>query len=131
MRYRYEEVTKTPKPLEAGIVYHNPSFELATLLCACGCGHKVTLLVPDGHRVINNSGYATITPSIGVFDAPCMSHYFITNGHVRMLMPFRGAQAASVMRSQIARHARRDEKPVEEARGFWAGLKKLWKRFFR
>jgi hypothetical protein len=37
--------------LSAGVVYHNEEFELGTMLCACGCGHRVDLLVPDRHQV--------------------------------------------------------------------------------
>ena len=73
---------KGAKELATGIVYHNESFELATLLCACGCGRRVTLLVPDSHQVSEKNGLATVTPSIAVCDAPCKSHYFISVGRV-------------------------------------------------
>jgi hypothetical protein len=128
MRYIYNEVTKTPAILDEGIVYHNSEFELASLLCACGCGHKVTLLVPDGHHVTNDNDFATITPSIGVFDAPCKSHYFITNGHVRMLTAFSNGRATSVMRAQIARHVAHNQEPVPWLRRFADKAKQLWKQ---
>jgi hypothetical protein len=118
MMFKYLAVEKTPKQLEPGVVYHNPDFELAALLCACGCGHRVNLMVPDGHRVTSNQGLATVTPSIAVCDGPCKSHYFITNGHVEWLPAFSETQASAVMRSQIARHASRDK------RSSW--LRLLW-----
>jgi hypothetical protein len=111
MIFKYLAVEKTPKQLEPGIVYHNPDFELAALLCACGCGHRVNLMVPDGHRVTWNQGLATVTPSIAVCDGPCKSHYFITNGQVEWLPAFSDAQASAVMRNQIARHASQDKRP--------------------
>ena len=86
--------------------------QLAGLLCACGCGHRITLLVPDSHRVVDDGGYATIRPSIGVFDAACRSHYLITAGEVDMLRAFNSDQADRIMRSQIARHVARDAKPA-------------------
>ena len=97
MIFKYLAVEKTPKQLEPGTVYHNSDFELAALLCACGCGHRVNLMVPDGHRVTSSQGLATVTPSIAVCDGPCKSHYFITNGHVEWLPAFSEAQASAVM----------------------------------
>jgi hypothetical protein len=133
MKYRYQLVARIPAQLGAGIVYHTEEFELAALLCACGCGHRITLLVPDSHQVWSEGGYATIQPSIGVFDGACKSHYIITAGDVNMLPAFTGAHAARIMHAQIARHVARDTKPVswwERAkaavfgwiRRAWAGL---------
>jgi hypothetical protein len=105
MIYSYQAVERIPKVLDDGIVYHNQEFQLAALLCACGCGHRITLLVPDSHQVSSERGLATIRPSIAVCDAPCKSHYFITAGKVKWLPAFSQAQASNLMRKQIARHA--------------------------
>lgn len=112
MRFRYQLVDRIPKKMEEGVVYHSEEFELASLLCACGCGHRVTLIVPDSHRVWDEGGYATIQPSIGVFDAPCKSHYVIRSGLIQWLPAFSGAQATRIMQAQIARHASHDAKPA-------------------
>jgi hypothetical protein len=98
--------------MEEGVVYHTEEFGLAGLLCACGCGHRITLLVPDSHQVLDEGGWATIRPSIGVFDASCKSHYFISAGEVRMLPAFTDTAASSVMQAQIARHVASDAKPA-------------------
>lgn len=105
MRYRYRLVNRIPKQMEESIVYHTEEFELAGLLCACGCEHRITLIVPESHRVWDEGGYATIQPSVGVFDAPCKSHYVIRAGNVQWLPAFSGAQASTIMQRQIARHA--------------------------
>lgn len=112
MKYRYQLVDRIPTQLQSDVVYHTEEFELAGLLCACGCGHRITLLVPDGHEVLDEGGFATIRPSIGVLDAACKSHYFISAGDVQWLPTFTGAQAAKIMHAQIARHVARDAKPV-------------------
>lgn len=112
MKYRYQLVDRIPNEMHEGVVYHTEEFELAGLLCACGCGHRITLLVPDSHEVRSEGGYATILPSIGVFDAPCKSHYVISAGEVRWLPAFTGTQAAKIMHAQIARHVTRDAKPA-------------------
>jgi len=118
MTFKYLAVEKIPKQLDPDVVYHNQDFELAAFLCACGCGHRVTLLVPDSHQVFSNRGLASVTPSIAVCDAPCKSHYFITDGRVEWLPAFSAAQASAVMRGQIARHASNDK------RRSWIG--RLW-----
>jgi hypothetical protein len=109
--YAYQPVERIPKRLSDGVVYHNEDFQLAALLCACGCGHRITLLVPDSHQVSSDGGLATIRPSIAVCDAPCKSHYFVTAGRVEWLSAFTQAEASNLMRNQIARHASRDRRP--------------------
>ena len=109
-RFIYRAVERIPKQLSAGIVYHSEEFEVAALLCACGCGHRVSLLVPDSHQVSSQGGLATIRPSIAVCDAPCKSHYVISAGEVEWLPAFSPAIASSVMRKQIARHVAQDAK---------------------
>lgn len=110
MRYVYQAVERIPKPLSNGVVYHSEEFEVGALLCACGCGHRVSLLVPDSHRIMSEGGMATVRPSIAVCDAPCKSHYYISAGRVEWLPAFSDAMVVSVMRAQIARHAVRDAK---------------------
>lgn len=110
MRYVYQAVERIPKPLSNGVVYHSEEFEVGALLCACGCGHRVSLLVPDSHQIMSEGGMATVRPSIAVCDAPCKSHYYISAGRVEWLPAFSDAMAVSVMRGQIARHAVRDVK---------------------
>ena len=110
MSFIYQAVERMPKKLNGGVVYHSEEFEVAALLCACGCGHRVMLLVPDSHQVSSDGGMATVRPSIAVCDAPCKSHYFITAGVVEWLPAFSEAMATSVMRGQIARHAILDTK---------------------
>ena len=111
MRFVYQAVERIPKQLAEGIVYHSEEFEIAALLCACGCGHRVSLLVPDSHQVMSQGGLATVRPSIAVCDSPCKSHYVISAGQVEWLPAFSDAMASSVMRGQIARHVVRDARP--------------------
>lgn len=118
MRFVYQAVERIPKPLQSGIVYHSEEFEIGALLCACGCGHRVSLLVPDSHQVSSEGGFATVRPSIAVCDAPCKSHYVISAGRVQWLPAFSDDMAAAVMRGQISRHEVRDK----EMRPWWQGI---------
>ncbi|WPO43178.1 DUF6527 family protein [Tardiphaga sp. 42S5] len=109
MRFTYQAVERLPKQMDQGVLYHSEEFDVAALSCACGCGHRVTLLVPDSHQVFGKNGLATVRPSISVCDAPCKSHYIISGGDVEWLPAFSAAQASLVMRNQIARHVVHDE----------------------
>src|SRR6185312_10475849 len=119
MIFSYLAVDRIPKELRPGVVYHNPDFELGALLCACGCGHRVDLLVPDSHQIYSSNGLATVRPSIAVCDAPCKSHYVISSGQVEWLPAFSEAHAKVIMHDQITRHASRDVRGVS-----WVG--RLW-----
>lgn len=110
MRFVYQAVERIPKSLSSGVVYHSEEYEIGALLCACGCGHRVSLIVPDSHQVVSENGLATIRPSIAVCDAPCKSHYFISAGQVEWLPAFSSEIAAAVMRGQIAQHVAQEKK---------------------
>ncbi len=66
MNFVYQAVERIPKQLKSGVIYHTEEFEVAALLCACGCGHRVMLLVPDSHQISSEGGMATVRPSIAV-----------------------------------------------------------------
>lgn len=122
MSFTYQVVDRIPKQLSEGVVYHSPEFEVAALLCACGCGHRVMLLVPDSHQVSSERGMATVTPSIAVCDAPCKAHYFIIAGEVQWMPAFSAAMASSVMRHQIDRHVTVDAKRRPWTTRLWAAI---------
>lgn len=95
-----------PPVLADGVVYVSDEYELAALKCACGCGHPITLLLGDGHRVRESHGLADISPSIGVWDAPCKSHFWVRNGQVLWAEEFSGADIEAAMVRQLGRHSK-------------------------
>ncbi|UFW85071.1 hypothetical protein BjapCC829_34900 [Bradyrhizobium barranii] len=117
VRFTYQAVERLPKQIDYRVLYHSEEFEVAALSCACGCGHRVMLLMPDSHQVSSQDGMATVRPSISVCDAPCKSHYFISAGQVEWLPAFSTAQASNVMRMQIARQERRSAVKGEQPAG--------------
>ena len=129
VRYVYQAVERIPKPLSNGVVYHSEEFEVGALLCACGCGHRVSLLVPDSHQITSDGGMATVRPSIAVCDAPCNSHYYITAGVVEWLPAFSDAMSASVMNSQIAQHAVHGVVRHSWTKRVWVAVAKVYNQF--
>lgn len=77
-----------PEELEFGKLYISKEYGTAIHLCACGkCGFKtVTPLAPfwpRGWSYKEVDGKVTLGPSIGNWQFPCRSHYFIEDNQVR------------------------------------------------
>jgi hypothetical protein len=72
-----------PKTLEPGLLYVSEEFGAAVHLCACGCGSKVsTPLGPTEwvlEEVVNGP---SLSPSVGNWQFPCKSHYWIRGGNI-------------------------------------------------
>lgn len=82
-RLELVQVQYIPKKLEPGILYVSEEFGAAVHLCACGCGSKVsTPLGPTDWKFYNTASGPTLNPSVGNWQLPCQSHYWIRNGEV-------------------------------------------------
>jgi hypothetical protein len=84
MRIELERVRFMPKELWPGVLYVSDEFGIAIHLCACGCGSKVrTSLGPAEFSVTETPDGPSVYPSIGNWQRPCQSHYWIDRGEVR------------------------------------------------
>ncbi|MDD5372925.1 MAG: DUF6527 family protein [Sulfurimonas sp.] len=64
-------------------MYISIEYKTATHLCACGCGNKVmTSITPTGWTLSYNGDNVSLNPSIGSWNLPCKSHYWIRSGQV-------------------------------------------------
>lgn len=85
MRYNIElrTVEFMPKVLDDHVLYVSDRFKIATHMCPCGCRNKiVTPLGPYEWSISVKKGKPTLLPSIGNWQIPCRSHYWIKNGQV-------------------------------------------------
>ena len=76
-------VQHAPQDLEGGILYI--SMECCTVihLCCCGCGREVvTPLSPTDWKMTFDGEAVSLIPSIGNWNLPCRSHYFIRRNGV-------------------------------------------------
>jgi hypothetical protein len=81
---KLDKVHYVPKQLEPGILYYSKEFEIAAHLCACGCGNKiVTPLGPTDWVLTLHKGKPSLYPSIGNWQIPCRSHYWVKDGIIR------------------------------------------------
>ena len=82
----YVEYMPEKKDMKNGILYISMRFGLAIHLCCCGeCGNETVMPIDGPHPcwdMKNENGLISFTPSIGNFQFPCKSHYFITNNKV-------------------------------------------------
>lgn len=83
-RLQHEFVEYIPKELRDGVVYISITFATAVHKCACGCDNEVvTPLSPTDWRVTFDGITISLQPSIGNWNFPCQSHYWITRNTVR------------------------------------------------
>jgi hypothetical protein len=72
-----------PKELKHGLLYVSEEFDVAVHLCACGCGSKVsTPLGPTEWKFKATDSRPSLHPSIGNWQLPCQSHYWISQGNI-------------------------------------------------
>src|SRR5262245_24009656 len=73
-----------PPALEPGVLYVSQEFEVAGHLCACGCGNKVMVPLGETEWSFEDTLMGpTLRPSIGSWQLPCQSHYWIVAGQVK------------------------------------------------
>lgn len=96
-----EFIPPTPQP---GIIYVSEAYRTAVHLCCCGCGRRVvTPLGPTDWRVSTSGTAVSLHPSIGNWNFPCQSHYWIANGSVVWARQWTSKQIASGRRADQRR----------------------------
>jgi len=72
-----------PEVLDDGILYVSIAHGTAVHRCCCACGREVvTPLTPTDWKLIFDGETVSLYPSIGNWNFPCRSHYWITRNHV-------------------------------------------------
>lgn len=73
-----------PRELKPGILYVSEEFAIAGHMCPCGCGNKIiTPLGATDWSLTIEDGKPTLFPSIGNWQIPCKSHYWIDEGTIK------------------------------------------------
>ena len=84
IKFELQRVHYMPKDLKPGVLYVAEEFSTSAHLCACGCGSKIrTPLGPTEWSFEMSSSGPTLRPSIGNWQQPCRSHYWIYQGEIR------------------------------------------------
>lgn len=81
---RHKFVEYVPRGLQEGVLYISMRYRTAVHRCACGCGNKVvTPIRPSEWKLLFDGDTVSITPSIGNWQFPCRSHYWIKKNQIR------------------------------------------------
>lgn len=115
-----------PKDLQDGVLYISHKYRTASHRCCCGCGTKiVTPLRETEYRLIERDGAISLYPSIGNWNHPCQSHYWIKESRVEW--------APSMTKSEIQRGRAQDD--AARAAYFssvtWPWWRRVWSRVKR
>lgn len=79
----HEFVDFIPDDLQDGTIYISMKYCTAVHRCCCGCGREVvTPLSPTAWKLTFDGETVSLYPSIGSWNLPCQSHYFITKSEV-------------------------------------------------
>jgi hypothetical protein len=82
-RFKLIRVDSFPDMFESDKLYYSEACEVAGHLCACGCGNKTITPITSTEWTISKSiNSPSLFPSIGNWQLPCRSHYWIRNGNV-------------------------------------------------
>jgi hypothetical protein len=121
-RIRLEAVEFMPAQLESGVLYVSKKYRTAAHLCACGCGEKVRTQLGDlGWSLTKGRSGPTLYPSIGNWQKPCRSHYFIRDGRVLWQ---RNWTDEEVLRGRWAEEVRRDAYFQTRNESWWSRFKR-------
>lgn len=107
MKIELQRVQYMPKELHSGILYVSEEFGTAAHLCACGCGAKIRtpLGLTEWEFEATDDG-PTLRPSIGSWQLPCQSHYWICCGEIKWSAKWTPAQIALGRQRDEARRDR-------------------------
>jgi hypothetical protein len=130
-----------PDKVEPNTLYIALEYDTAVHLCACGCGNEVvTPLSPAQWAITYDGRSVSLSPSIGNWSYPCLSHYWIEKGQVRWASKWAKSEI-DVVRRKDAEDSRRlfegtlepmssDAGPNQSHKrsGFWQRLARLFGR---
>lgn len=93
----HEFVEFIPETLAEGILYVSIKYKTVAHLCACGCKREVvTPISPTDWELSFNGTSISLRPSIGNWDFPCKSHYFIIRNSIQWADAFNEQKIAAV-----------------------------------
>jgi hypothetical protein len=119
-----------PKVLEGGIVYFSEEYGTAAHLCACGCGAKIrTPIGPIGWSIEDGPRGVSLSPSVGNWQRPCRSHYWITEGEVVWSGQWTDKQVQAGREREAAQRAAYYA-ARRSSNGLRGMLLRLWRRLF-
>ncbi len=105
--FDHEFVEFIPSELKEGVLYVSVRYATAVHKCACGCGNKVvTPISPVDWQLLFDGDSVSLTPSIGNWEFPCRSHYWIKSDKVRWAKAWTPEEVAAGRQREARDHER-------------------------
>lgn len=103
-----EFVEFIPRELVEGVLYVSVRYQTASHKCACGCGEKVVTPLSPADWQLNKdqAGLVTLHPSIGNWNFPCRSHYWIRKNRIQWGKSMSAREIARVKQRDLIDKAR-------------------------
>jgi len=102
----HEFVEFVPREIKQGVLYVSIPYTTVIHKCCCGCGQQVvTPLAPSQWTLSFDGKSISLHPSVGNWNFPCKSHYWIRNNQVLW--------AKQWTKTQIAAGQHQDVKAVQ------------------
>ena len=93
----HEFVEFIPRELKDGVLYISITYATVIHNCCCGCGLQVvTPLSPAQWSLTFNGKAISLHPSIGNWNFPCKSHYWIKENRVSWARQWSNQEIAAV-----------------------------------
>lgn len=107
-KFTLSVVRRVPEQLEYGLLYVCFECNVVVHLCACGCGEKVVLPIsPSCWSIEYNGESVSMKPSIGNFQTPCRSHYWINRNEVIWAKDSAGHNSGPNSQKKQSKHYKR------------------------
>lgn len=133
-----EFVEAIPEDLQAGRLYISIRFRTASHLCACGCDSRVvTPIKPAKWKFTYDGETVSLAPSIGRWQLPCKSHYWIRNSEVVWAPPLTEKEMQAVLErdaGDVRKYYEARQEPAsakQEPAGKASIVSRLWRRLRR
>lgn len=83
MTLQHKFVDTIPEIIEYGTIYISLKYKTAIHKCICGCNNEVvTPISPTDWQLTFNGISISLSPSIGNWNFPCKSHYWIVKNEI-------------------------------------------------
>ena len=87
-RLKHVFVDSIPATLQESVIYVCLKHNIVSHLCACGCGNRIdTPIDPSEWKLTYDGKAISLYPSIGNWDIPCRTHYFISGDMIIPVPP--------------------------------------------
>ena len=131
-----EKVISMPLTLQERILYVSLENEVVGHLCPCGCGNKVLIRIGKaGWDYTEDKGKVTLYQSLGNWELPCHSHYWIRKNKIKWAGKWtdeeieEGRQSDIEKKRQYFEDLNRHRKKIDILTSYAIKIKKFYRRY--